>query len=103
MEADDFLVIAENLTIVYRREVRFFGKAVQNGSATLRAETASGSIVLAGPFSVGVIDNILVALANDLVAEKPVINMRDLIDRSATKITVAPRDQRTVVAVRACG
>jgi hypothetical protein len=106
MEADDFLVIAENLTIIYRREVRFFGKSPQANTAfaTLRAETASGSLIIAGPFPASMIDNLLVSLQHELGVDRPVICMRDLIDRNTTKITIPPRaDQRTVVAVKACG
>jgi hypothetical protein len=75
------MVIAENLTIVFRREVRFFGKAVHNGTSTLRAETASGSIVLAGPHQPSMIDRCLVSLAQELADEKPVIKMRDICER----------------------
>lgn len=82
MEPDDFLIIAENLTIIYRREVRFFGKSLHNGTATLRAETASGSIILAGPHHPNMIENCLVALAAELEAEKPVIRMRLISERN---------------------
>ena len=98
MEAEDFLIIAENLTIVYRREVRFFGKAVQNGTATLRAETASGSIVLAGPHPASMIDNCLLSLSLELAEEKPVIKMREISHRN----NVTPQGARPAMAVKAC-